>query len=61
MKIFGKSIFEKKPSKWSQLTLAQKTAVTRKIMAMAGARYKLVSGFDQTQRERGIVETKSED
>ena len=53
--------------KWGELSADQKRNVTQKLMkkisAMAGvgARYKIVSGFDTTQREAGITETRSED
>ena len=61
--MFG--ILKKKTPKWEQLSDEQKKAVTGKLMktinAMAGARYKVVSGFDETQREQGITERKNED
>ena len=35
--------------------------IQRKIKDMAGPRYRVVTGFDQTQREAGIVESSPED
>lgn len=61
------SIFSKKTKTpaWENLTDSQKRQVTSKLVkavrAMAGARYKVVSGFDETQREQGIAERNSED
>lgn len=56
---------KKKAPKWEQLDGEQKKAVTQKLMktvkAMAGARYKVVTGLDQLQRERGVTETTGED
>lgn len=56
--------FKKKTaSNWSNLSKGQKIAVTRKIInaLQSGARYKVVSGSDEWQRERGIIEHRSED
>ena len=61
--MFG--ILKKKTPKWEQLSDEQKKTVTGKLMktinAMAGARYKVVSGFDEWQREQGQTEHQSED
>lgn len=48
---------------WNDLSESQKKLVTHKIVkAMSvGGRYRIVSGTDEWQRERGHVETKSED
>ena len=58
-------LFRKKAPTWKDLNEEQKTQVASKLMkrisAMVGARYKIVSGFDQTQREGGITETLNED
>ena len=61
---FGKK--NVKAPKWEDLSKAQKQVVTAKIARgikalQSGARYKLVSGTDEWQRERGITEHKSED
>lgn len=62
--MFG-NLFKKKAPKWNDLSHAQKNMVASKIgryvKAMAGARYKIVSGFDQTQREAGLPEMWGED
>lgn len=50
-----------KAPKWSDLSRDQQTQVARKIMAMGGPRYKVVSGFDESQRERGFTELYGED
>lgn len=52
--------------KWNDLDKKQQYAVARKITKgikalQSGARYKLVSGSDEWQRERGIIERTSED
>ena len=59
---FGK----KKAPKWDDLSAKQKHAVTSRIVKsvkalQSGARYKLVSGTDEWQRERGMIERKDED
>jgi hypothetical protein len=46
---------------WNGLSLEQRRNVMRKIKAMAGPRYRIVTGYDQTQREAGTVESGSED
>ena len=50
---------------WKDLTAAQKqlfaSRIAKKLKAMSGARYKIVTGLDQLQREQGKVETFSED
>jgi hypothetical protein len=55
----------RKAPSWSQLTKEEKEKVTGKLVkvvrAMSGARYKIVSGTDEWQRERGQKETKNED
>lgn len=61
--MFG--MFKRKTPTWEELSDEQKRVVTarisRTVNAMAGARYKVVSGFDETQREQGITERKNED
>lgn len=61
--MFG--LFKKQAPTWENLTTDQKKLVTSKIAksinAMAGARYKVVSGFDEWQREQGQTEYKGED
>lgn len=59
---FGK----KKSPQWNDLSNKQKLQVTSKIAKgikamMAGPRYKLVSGTDVWQRERGMTEHRNED
>lgn len=47
---------------WNALDARTKLAVTRKIIkALNGARYKIVTGTDQLQREGGITERHGED
>lgn len=58
--------FKKKATDWKDLSDTQKLAVATKITKsvkalQSGARYKLVSGTDEWQRERGIVERQDED
>ena len=58
--------FFKKASKskdWKDLSHSQKQMVTKKIVKalQSGPRYKLVSGTDQWQRERGMTEHRDED
>lgn len=57
---FGK---KNKAANWNDLSKNQKIAATRKIInaLQCGARYKLVSGTDEWQRERGIIEHRDED
>lgn len=58
---FGKKT---KAPKWGDLTDAQRASVTRrfiKALGYGGARYKIVSGSDERQRERGITEREDED
>jgi hypothetical protein len=60
---FGK---RKAPPKWNDLSDKQKLMVTNKIAKgikaqWFGPRYKLVSGTDILQRERGMVEFRTED
>ena len=57
---FGK---KKKAANWNELSKSQKIAATRKIInaLQSGARYKVVSGSDEWQRERGIIEHRDED
>lgn len=53
---------KKAAPEWGDLDNRTKLAVTRKIVkAMGGARYKIVSGSDEWQREAGITERKDED
>ena len=61
-----KNLFKiNKTKSWDNLTNEQKQTVASKlsriVKAMSGARYKIVSGSDQYQRELGITETRSED
>jgi len=53
----------KKAPSWNNLTAEQRTAVTKKMIKalQGGPRYKLVSGTDQWQRERGMIEHRDED
>lgn len=58
--------FKKKSPQWNDLSNNQKLQVTSKIAKsikamMAGPRYKLVSGTDVWQRERGMTEHRDED
>ena len=60
------NIFKRKKAlKWEELSDEKKQRATSKIATairnMAGARYKVVTGTDEWQRERGVVETKGED
>lgn len=53
-----------KAPKWADLTEAQRASVTRRFiraLGYGGARYKIVSGSDERQRERGITERVDED
>lgn len=57
---------KKKAPKWNDLSDKQKLMVTTKIAKgikaqWYGPRYKLVSGTDILQRERGMVEYRDED
>ena len=54
---------KKKAADWNDLNKSQKIAATRKLMyaLQSGARYKIVSGTDEWQRERGMAEHRSED
>ena len=64
-----KSIFQKKnTTDWSKLTEAQKQNVTKNLMravnvykALSGPRYRVVSGFDEFNREQGSAERQCED
>lgn len=52
----------KRAPRWTALSEAQRGIVMRNVMkAMAGPRYRVVSGFDQTQREQGVPEVYGED
>ena len=59
-----KNAFHRKHN-WNDLTSEQQIVFTKKVMstikALSGARYKIVSGSDELQRERGVTETKGED
>lgn len=59
--MFG--FFKKRPADWKDLSKSQQIAATRKIVKalQSGARYKIVSGSDQWQRELGMTERRSED
>lgn len=59
--MFG--FFKKRPADWKDLSKSQKIAATRKIVKalQSGARYKIVSGSDQWQRELGMTERRDED
>lgn len=65
LNIFKKKTRDNKALKWEQLSDERKQRATSKIATairnMAGARYKIVSGTDEWQRERGITEKKGED
>ena len=56
---------KKKSPQWNELSNDQRQQITsriaKSIKAMAGPRYKLVSGTDVWQRDRGIMEHRSED
>ena len=66
MNIFNriKTVFRKSKS-WEDLTTQQKIDFTKKtikaVNALSGARYKIVEGTDEWQRDRGVTETKGED
>ena len=59
--MFG--FFKKRPAQWNDLTKSQQVSATRKIVKalQSGARYKIVSGSDEWQRERGMIEHRNED
>jgi hypothetical protein len=60
-KFFNKRQKATTPS-WKDLDSKTRSKVAKKILNMAGANYKVVSGgFDETQRERAIIEKHSED
>ncbi len=61
--MFGFRKKREKAAEWNDLTDGQRQTVTRKIVKalQSGPRYKLVSGTDQWQRERGMVEHRDED
>lgn len=61
MGLFNFLANKKNAPAWSGLTPGQRAGVAKKIKALAGPRYKIVSGFDQTQRELGQVEASGED
>ena len=54
-----------KAPRWEQLTDTQKRYATHRLVkavkAMAGSRYKVVSGTDVFNREQGVTETQGED
>jgi hypothetical protein len=59
-KFFNKR--QKATPSWKDLDSKTRSKVAKKILNMAGANYKVVSGgFDETQRERAIIEKHSED
>lgn len=59
---FFKSSGKGRAPGWTALSEAQRGKVVRNVMkAMAGPRYRVVSGFDQTQREQGVPEIYGED
>lgn len=66
MKFFNriKQAFTKK-TKWDDLTAEQQINFTKNVMksirALSGARYKVVTGTDEWQRDKGVAETKNED
>lgn len=61
-KLFSSSPSPKSAPAWKDLTANQRATVARKIHAlMGGARYKIVSGTDTWQRERGMTEWRDED
>lgn len=59
-----KQAFTKK-KQWEDLTDEQKVNFTKNVIktvkALSGARYKIVTGTDEWQRDGGIIETKGED
>ena len=60
------NIFKRKPANWNDLDAAQKKQVTSKISKAIkamwyGPHYRLVQGTDILQRERGMVEFRTED
>ncbi len=59
-----KQAFTKK-TKWDDLTAEQQINFTKNVMksirALSGARYKVVTGTDEWQRDKGVAETKNED
>ena len=59
--MFG--FFKKKAAEWKDLGQKQQISATRKIIKalQSGARYKIVSGSDEWQRERGMIEHRNED
>ena len=61
--MFG--FLKKKTRAWDKLDGRTREAASAKlsriVRAMAGARYKIVSGSDQWQREQGVTETRNED
>ncbi len=64
MKLFGKtfSLKKKNAPTWGDLTTAQRASVTKKILALAGAKYTVVDGgMGESQRPRGIAEKTGED
>ena len=65
LNLFKKNKKDNRPLKWNELSDEKKQRVTSKLATtirnMAGARYKIVTGSDEWQRERGIAETKGED
>lgn len=59
-----KSAFTKKKN-WEELSDEQRINFTKNVMksirALSGARYKVVTGTDEWQRDKGVAETKNED
>ena len=57
--------FKRKAPEWKDIPLDTQKAITRRLVGtvknMVGARYKLVSGTDEWQRERGAREYREED
>lgn len=56
----------RKAKSWNSLSLDEKKTATSKLMSAvkalwSGPRYKIVSGTDEWQRERGMIESRDED
>lgn len=62
--MFGK-LFQKKDKKapsWKSLDSKTRSKITKRILNLAGPQYKVVNGgFNELQRERGIIERRNED
>ena len=60
-----KNVFSKKSRDWDSLSMPEKVQFTKNVIrgikALSGARYKIVSGTDEWQRDKGSIETRNED